>query len=148
MTFLRPSHVRDPQSTLAVSSATSSAIITKPAEVVKVTTTSPIRALITATFTHRAVSLCHIIHLRRHLLIRFFHDLDELGGVTPVSTSHERERLARAAGTTRAANAMHVLLDVVRKVKVYDVGHILNVNTSRSNVSSNQNTHNSLLQIF
>jgi len=145
-----PLHVSHPKWTFTISSATASAVTTtKAAKVIKVTTTfESVWTFILATLAHGWVPLCHLVDFLWHLLVCFLHDLDELACVTPVISRHERQWCAWTTGPTCSADTVHVLLDVVWKVKVDNVCHVFYIETSRSDISGDKNPDNSILQII
>ena len=57
---------------------------------------------------------------RRHRLTRLGQDSYQLLGVLPVAIGEYRVRLSRGAGATGAADAVHVILKVIRRQLVVD----------------------------
>ena len=74
--------------------------------------------------------------------------LDELLGVLPVLARHQRDRCAGATGAPGAAHAVHVLLDVARKVVVEHARDVLDVDAARRHVGGDEDARAALLEVL
>ncbi len=69
------------------------------------------------------------------LLFRLRQELEQITTDVPVAIVEEGRGQAKVPHTTRAANTMDVLLNVAGEVKVDDVLHVWDVQSSGSNLS-------------
>jgi hypothetical protein len=55
--------------------------------------------------------------------------------------THQIHGSAIGAGTTRAANAVHIVFADIGDVVIYNVRKVININTAGSNIGGNQGTY-------
>ena len=73
--------------------------------------------------------------LRRNAMADELLDLRQMHRVVLAA---EADRVAEGAGTRRAADAMHVVLRVLRQVEVEDMAHFRNIQPAGSNIGSDE----------
>src|SRR6266568_2683562 len=58
------------------------------------------------------------------------------------------KRISNGQGASGAANAVHVILGMLRKVVIHDVGDAIHVNAARRDVRRYQNANRAAFEIF
>ncbi|OMP13915.1 hypothetical protein COLO4_00638 [Corchorus olitorius] len=74
--------------------------------------------------------------------------LFDIGQQALIARGEQRQCVARSAGTTRAANAVHVVFCVERQVEVDYARHLRDVETARCHVGGDQHIDGTLLERF
>lgn len=74
-----------------------------------------------------------------HLLLAIVQELGEVVGQSRLISSNKREGDSHCASPTRSSDSVNVVLNTLRHVEVDDGTDILHVETTRSNIGSDQN---------